>query len=293
MKRIGFIGLGIMGESMSENILKKAEVPVMVFNRTPEKANKLVEMGAERAASIQEIGEKCDRIFMIVTNKDSVTAVIEQLLPVLRKGQIVIDMSTIEPSVSAALAKRVKQAGADMIDAPVVRSKAAAIAGELGIYVGGEKETFEEVKTLLSYMGKDIIYMGKNGKGLMMKICHNMMLAQIQNSVNEMLIMIKAAEMDMEDVCEAISYGSGQNMYLDSKKEAIKGQDFEARFSVENMNKDVNIAKAFADELDLNLPGLNHVTHVYKGAMEKNMNDKDYSITLKVVEEMSEKSLLS
>lgn len=281
--KIGFIGLGIMGESMSENILKKSSGKVYVYNRSKNKVDKLVSLGAIGAKSAKEIGEVCDVIITMVPKNENVQDIVNELLLTINAGAILIDMSTIAPKVSRELAKKIAEKGAYMIDAPVVKSKPAAISGELGIYVGGDRKVFEKVKPILEFMGKDIIYMGDNGSGLVMKICHNMLVAQIQNGVNEMLTLAEAASLKFDDVVTAISYGGGQNFYLDSKKETIKEGNFMAKFSVENMHKDIHLALNLADEFKVKLSGAENVADVYDKALTYELNKEDFSATIKIV----------
>lgn len=281
--KIGFIGLGIMGESMCENILKKSGATVYVYDIAKEKVEKLVGMGAIGATSIREVGEKCDRIVTMVPKSEHVQAVINELLQVIKTDTMIIEMSTIDPTVSRELAQKVNEKGCYMVDAPVVKSKPAAIVGELGIYVGGNKEIFEAVKPILQCMGKDVIHMGDNGSGLVMKICHNMLVAQIQNGVNEMINLSESSELKFDDVVTAISYGGGQNFYLDSKKTTLKTGDFSPRFSIENMHKDIHLALNLANKVNVNLPGAENVRVVYDKAMELDMNREDFSATIKVV----------
>lgn len=281
--KIGFIGLGIMGESMSENILNKSGAEVYVYNRSREKVNKLVNLGAIGAESAKEIGEVCDVIITMVPKSEDVQTVVNEIIPVIKKDAIIIEMSTIDPKVSRELSIKVSEKGAYMIDAPVVKSKPAAILGELGIYVGGDKKVFEKVRPILKFMGKDIIYMGGNGSGLVMKICHNMLVAQIQNGVNEMITLAQSAGLKFDDVVTAISYGGGQNLYLDSKKETIKEGDFVAKFSVENMHKDIHLALNLADELKVKVPGAENAANVYNKALEYGIDKEDFSATIKIV----------
>jgi 3-hydroxyisobutyrate dehydrogenase-like beta-hydroxyacid dehydrogenase len=279
---IGFIGLGIMGESMSENLIKKSGQIVYVYDVDKSKIEKLVDKGAKAAENIEDIAKNCEVIFSMVPKSEHVRMVAKELIPHLKTGQIWVDMSTIEPEVSREIAKEVQNKGAVMLDAPVVKSKAAAISGTLGIYVGGDKDSYERVKPYLSCMGSDIIYLGSNGMGLNMKIIHNMLVAQIQNSVNEMFVFAKSLGMNLNDVVEAISYGGGQNFYLDTKHKAIINKDFTTAFSVANMYKDVNIAFNMMKNLGLNLKGFNLVKDIYDRAVE-NYSDKDFSATYLIV----------
>jgi len=284
MKTIGFIGLGIMGESMCENLIKKRAEDVIVNDIVDQKVNKMVEFGAQAANSNSEVAAKSDIIISMVPKSEHVEAVYEDIKDDLTDGKLWIDMSTIKPSVSKKLAEKVRNRGADMVDSPVVKSKSAAVNGTLGIYFGGTKKIFEEVKEILLTMGEDIIYLGDNGSGLVMKICHNMLVGQIQNGVNEMLTMAQKAEINIDDFTRAISYGGGQNFYLDAKAESIKERDFSTAFSVENMNKDVGIAKSIKENMTLDLPGIDLVKEIYDEAMDLGYGSEDFSATIKVIE---------
>lgn len=281
--RIGFIGLGLMGEPMSSNIIKKLENEVLVFDIDSEKVKKMETLGATGATSIKEIGEKADVVISMVPKSEHVQSVYQQLLEVARANQIFIDMSTIDPKVSINLAKQIAEKGAVMLDAPVVKSVPAAEAGVLGIYVGGEQETYNSVKFILECMGNNIIHLGDNGSGLVMKLCHNTLVSQIQNGVNEMITLSQRNGIPTEDFIKAISYGGGQNFYLDGKGKAIMDNNFSTAFSVENMHKDVHLTGNLLDELGLNLPGVRIVQGIYDEAINRGYGKEDFCATIKVV----------
>lgn len=228
--KIGFIGLGIMGESMSENIVKKHDDQVYVFDFVKEKMELLESKGAAACASSLEVAQKSDVIISMVPKSEHSMAVYKEVKEAMNAGKICIDMSTIEPSVSVEIARMIKETGAQFADAPVVKSKPAAIAGKLGIYVGCEESLFETIQPILSYMGENVIRMGDNGKGLVMKICHNALVSQIQNGVNETLTLAGSYGIDVELFTTAISYGGGQNFYLDSKAAVIGKEDYTTAF---------------------------------------------------------------
>lgn len=281
--KIGFIGLGIMGESMCENIIKKHDDTVYVFDFVKEKVEKLAALGAVACASSKEVAENVEVIITMVPKSEHSRSVYTEVLPALGTGKTCIDMSTIEPSVSVEIAEMVKKTGAEFIDAPVVKSKPAAIAGKLGIYVGGEEKVYEAMRPILLYMGENVIRMGDNGKGLVMKICHNALVSQIQNGVNETSTLAAANGIDILTFAEAISYGGGQNFYLDSKKTPIANEDYTTAFSVENMDKDVNICMSLAEECKVSMPGEANVVRVYKEAMEAGYRKEDFCATVKIV----------
>ena len=287
MSAIGFIGLGIMGEAMCANIIKKCEKDVYVYDVDPAKITKLESVGGKGVGSIEELAEKSSTIVIMVPNSRHVCEVIDKVEKGVKPGTVVIDMSTISPKVSAALAVKLQDKGVTMLDAPVVKSKPAAIAGELGIYVGGDKNTFEKVKPILQYMGKNIIYMGKNGAGLVMKLCHNMLVGAIQNGVNEMLVLSEKAGLKFEDAVTAISYGGGQCFYLDAKNKTLANGDFTPAFPFEHMFKDMVHARDLARELGVSLQGLKAINSVYKKGIKKGLNREDFSASIKVVREMA------
>lgn len=283
MKTIGFIGLGLMGEAMSKNVVAKFDGTVLVYDISPEAVAKLTSAGAQAAKSVEDIAKQADVIISMVPRSEHVIAVYEQMLPHLHKGQITIDMSTIEPSVSETLAARVAATGAVMLDAPVVKSVPAAVKGELGIYVGGDKSAWEAVRPILAMMGCNQIHMGQNGRGLVMKMLHNVQVAGIQNAVNEMLTAAERYDISKSAFREAISYGGATCFYLDSKIASLIAEDYRTAFSMQNMAKDVNIMKKMLEESGLNLPGVDVVKSVYDKGLESNLGGEDFCATFKVV----------
>ena len=239
--KIGFIGLGIMGESMCENIVKKHDDTVYCFDFVKEKVDLLASKGAVACENSVELAKNSDVIISMVPKSEHSRSVYEGILSELNDTKFCIDMSTIDPSVSVEISEMVKKTGAHFIDAPVVKSKPAAIAGKLGIYVGGSQEDYEKALPILKYMGENVIRMGDNGKGLVMKICHNALVSQIQNGVNETSTLAKANGIDILTYAEAISYGGAGNWYLDSKKDVLAKEDYTTAFSIENEHKDVHI----------------------------------------------------
>lgn len=283
--KIGFIGLGIMGEAMSINIVNKHNDKVYVFDFVKEKVDSLSKISAIPCESSMEVAKNADIIITMVPKSEHSMSVYKDILDVLDETKICIDMSTIDPSVSIDIANMVKAKGAKFADAPVVKSKPAAVSGTLGIYVGADEETYIAIKPILEYMGNNIIRMGDNGKGLVMKICHNTLVAQIQNGVNETLILANKNGINIEEYAKAISYGGGQNFYLDSKINSIRNEDYTTAFSVENMAKDLGICKTLANECKLNMPGVLVANTVYEKSIEMGYAKEDFSATIKVVRE--------
>ena len=281
--KIGFIGLGIMGEAMCSNIVAKHDDAVYVYDRVEEKVKLLESKGAVACKDNVEVAEKADLIITMVPKSEHVRSVYEEILPVLDETKICVDMSTIDPAVSVEVSEKVKARGAEFLDAPVVKSRPAAEAGKLGIYVGGSEEGYQKILPVLSYMGENIIRLGDNGKGLVMKTCHNALVSQIQNGVNETSVLAKANGIDIMTYAEAISYGGGQNFYLDSKKKVIEAEDYTTAFSIANMHKDIHICLDLASSLGIMMPGEVNAARVYDRAMEEGLGGKDFSASIEIV----------
>lgn len=268
---------------MCENIVAKHSEEVFCYDHHEENIQALVKKGAIACKNEIDVAQNADIIITMVPKSEHSAFVYNTILPFLTPQKICIDMSTISPSVSVELAQKVKNAGADFADAPVVKSRPAALLGKLGIYVGASEELFQKILPILHYMGENVIRMGENGSGLVMKICHNALVSQIQNGVNETLALAGAHGISVETFAKAISYGGAQNFYLDSKKEVISSRDFTTAFSVENMAKDVGLALDLAAQKNLNLLGEKAVSQVYNAALEKGLGKKDFSATFTIV----------
>lgn len=281
--KIGFIGLGIMGESMCENIVKKHDDTVFANDHKQSQIDKLESLGAVGCNSNVEIAEKADVIITMIPTSKHVKDCYTELLPYLSKGKICIDMSTVEPSVSVEVANMVKATGAEFADCPVVRSKADAIAGTLGVLVGCEKELYPVIKPILACMGSKIIYMGENGMGLAAKICHNTLVAEIQNGVNETLILAQKLGISIDNFADAVAAGGAQNFYLNAQRDKLKNEDWTTAFSLENVCKDVGICAAISEELGFNMPGMRAAKAAIDKGVEKGWGKQDFRQTYRIV----------
>lgn len=221
-------------------------------------------------------------ITMLPRSEDSLS-VYKEILPAVNATKICIDMSTIDPSVSLKISVMIQAHGGHFLDAPVVKSKAAAVLGNIGIYVGGEKEIYFQVKPILQYMGSNVLYMGSSGKGIGMKICQTTLLAQIQNGVNEALAMAVKQGIDVDRFTAALSFGGGQNAYFDERQMAIRNKDYATTFSVRNMSKDIDICRRLAKTEGVQAESLEGIREVYDRALEAGYGDKDYSSVIDMV----------
>ncbi|MBR6004750.1 MAG: NAD(P)-dependent oxidoreductase [Clostridia bacterium] len=281
--KIGFIGLGIMGESMCENIVKKHNDKVYVNDINRAQVEKLAALGAVPCQNNAEVMQNADLVISMVPKSEHVKAIYTELLPLIDESKTIIDMSTIDPAVSVEVANMVKAKGAQFADAPVVKSKPAAINATLGILVGCDEELFPEIEPILKYMGCNVIRMGENGRGLVMKICHNTLVAEIQNGVNETLGLAVKCGIDIDDFVKAVSYGGAQNFYLDSQAENLKNRNWATAFSLENMHKDLGISQRMSAENGCDMPGMQNVKAVYDKGIALGLGKDDFRSTYKIV----------
>ncbi len=283
--KIGFIGLGIMGESMCENIIKKHDDKVYVSDLNRAQVEKLAALGGIACEDNTEVAKNADMIITMVPKSEHVKSVYTSLLPYIDSTKICVDMSTIDPSVSLECAAMIKEKGGQFADCPVVKSKPAAINATLGILVGCDEDIYPVIEPVMKYMGCNVIRMGGNGMGITMKICHNTLVAEIQNGVNETLGLARKLGISIDDFATAVSYGGAQNFYLDSQKENLKNENWTTAFSLENENKDLGIAHRLSKQENFPMPGLENCINVYKRGMDMGMGKQDFRTTYKIVNE--------
>jgi 3-hydroxyisobutyrate dehydrogenase-like beta-hydroxyacid dehydrogenase len=277
---IGFIGLGIMGSRMAENLLDKG-YKLVVHNRTKEKAARLLEKGAKWANSPKEIAQQADIIFTMLANPHAVEVVAlgeHGFLHDFTEGKLWVDCSTVDPSFTRKMAEESAKRGIRFLDAPVAGSKIPAEKGELVFFVGGKKEDLEEVRPMLNAMGKAIQHQGENGKGTSMKLVVNLMLAQSMAAFAEAITLGEALGLDKETVVNTLLNGPTTAPFLNGKKEKILRNDFATEFPLEHMQKDLQLVSQSAYENNVSLPIANVTKEIYSLAKQHGLHKEDFSV---------------
>jgi 3-hydroxyisobutyrate dehydrogenase len=288
-KKIGFIGLGVMGKPMAKNLMK-AGYSLCVYDIVQEPVKELVATGAKTARSAREVGEKSDIVISIVPSSREVQEVYlneDGVLAGIKAGRIVIDMSTIDPIVSQEVAAAAQKKNVDMLDAPVSGGQGGAIEGTLTIMVGGKEEIFKQCKDIFAAMGKNIYYCGPIGSGETSKIVNNMILAICMQATCEGMILGTKAGVQPKTLFEIISKSSGQNWALNTymPKKAFKG-DFEPGFMVDLMYKDLGLAQNLASACKVPILLGAEVRQVFEIARVAGKGRKDFSAILTTLEEI-------
>ena len=285
--RIGFVGLGTMGLPMAHHLLKNG-YELIIYNRTKEKMRFLEEKGAMVANSPKEVASKCEIVFTMLTADAAVEEVIlgeEGIIQGAYPGLIVIDSSTISPSTSRKVAEELARLNVEMLDAPVTGSEPQAIEGILTFMVGGKKEMYERCMDLFLAMGKNVYYMGENGKGSYTKLANNTMAAINLLAFSEAITMAAKAGIDPELFVQVASSGAASSRMADNKAIKVLNRDFKPHFMTQLLHKDLGLASDVAKELDISTPVLALVKEIFQIAKAKGYGAEDMSAVIKCYEE--------
>lgn len=262
---IGFVGTGVMGKSMAGHLLA-AGYPLVVFTRTKEKADELVEKGAIWAVSPKEVAEKANVIFTIVgypTDVEEVYLGKEGLVENGKAGSFFIDMTTSTPSLALKITEESKKKGIYAFDAPVSGGDIGAKEARLAIMVGGDVERFDDIKPLLLKLGTNVVYQGKAGSGQHTKMCNQIAIASNMMGVCEAVIYAEKAGLNPEDVLKSISSGAAGSWSLSNLAPRMLAGNFEPGFYIKHFIKDLKIALDEAEKMKLVLPGLSLAKSLY------------------------------
>ncbi len=286
---VGVIGLGLMGKPMARNVLK-AGFPVVVWNRSAGKAADLAAEGAQVASSPRALASRCTIVITMVTDAPDVEAVLlgpDGVASGARPGTVVVDMSTIAPGASRAIAARMKERGIPMLDAPVSGGTLGAINGTLSIMVGGDAAVLERCRPVLEAMGKRVVLCGGNGAGEIAKATNQIIGAITQAAVAEGLIFAAKAGADLEAVYQAVTGGAANSWQLENLGKRILNGDFAPGFTITNQVKDLGIVKKAAEEMGLPLYVLPLAHQFYKMAIEMGLGEEGTQAYIKTLEKVA------
>jgi 3-hydroxyisobutyrate dehydrogenase len=264
--RVGWIGLGVMGRSMCEHIVK-AGYKTTVYSRTMEKASPLVSLGATCGANPSEVAVNSDVVFTMVGMPSDVRQVILEEHGVLAgasPGTVIVDMSTSEPSLAVEIARKAQGKGVIAMDAPVSGGDIGAKNAALSIMVGGDVATFAALEPLFQLMGKMIVYQGGPGRGQHTKMVNQILIANNMMGTCEALLYAHRVGLDLETVLKSVSGGAASSWSLVNLSPRIIAGDFEPGFFIEHFLKDMKIILDETASMNLALPGLALAKQLYQ-----------------------------
>ena len=288
-KRIGFIGLGIMGKPMARNLLK-AGYPLTVYSRGRSAVEALMADGATGARSSQDVAERSDIVITMVTDTPDVRQVVLEekgVLAGIGAGGTIIDMSTISPSATREIAEVVKAKGVHFLDAPVSGGEGGAIAGTLSIMVGGEAEVFNDCLPIFQALGKNIIHVGGTGTGQLTKLCNQIAVAVTNLAMSEALVFAAKSGVNLEKMHQAISGGAAGSWQLTNLAPRIFQRDFAPGFMVKLQQKDLRLVLQEADRSHLALPATSLVHSLFNALETRGAGNEGTQALVKVLEQLA------
>jgi 2-hydroxy-3-oxopropionate reductase len=293
MANIGFIGTGIMGLPMAQNLLKAGHTLFLSsHHKAPPMA--LTEAGAHVLSSPKEVAQQAEFIIVMLPDTPFVDDVLfaeNGVAEGVGDGKVVIDMSSISPSATKAFAEKIIATGARYLDAPVSGGEVGAKAGSLSIMVGGDQEVFERALPLFQSMGKNITLVGGNGDGQTAKVANQIIVALNIQAVSEALLFAARNGADPAKVREALMGGFASSKILEVHGERMIKGTFDPGFRISLHQKDLNLALEGARELNLNLPNTANAQQVFSTCAALGGSQWDHSALIKGLEHMANFSI--
>jgi 3-hydroxyisobutyrate dehydrogenase-like beta-hydroxyacid dehydrogenase len=271
-KTIGFIGLGVMGEPICRNLVKKSGARVLAFDLSPEPLARLSADGAEVAASVADAAHRSDVVFLCLPSAKQVRSVFEGegVLKNIRKGQVVVDLGTSSVSQTRDFAKQLQAKGAAWADAPIARTRQAAQDGTLSVMIGATKELYAAIEPLIRCFATDVTHCGDVGAGQVTKILNNMVLFETVNALSEAVAVAKHNGVDPALLLDTLSKGSADSFALRNHgmKAIVPGNFPERAFSTEYALKDLSYALELAADAGIKIRGAELIGQVLQEAID-------------------------
>ncbi|MCZ7415902.1 MULTISPECIES: 2-hydroxy-3-oxopropionate reductase [unclassified Streptomyces] len=291
LPKIAWVGLGIMGSPMAENLIK-AGYPVTGFTLEQEKLDRLAANGGTAAGSIAEAVEDADVVITMVPADPHVKAVVlgeDGVIANARQGATIIDMSSITPQTSIAVAEAAAAAdkGLKVLDAPVSGGEAGAVEAVLSIMVGGEQDVFDAAKPILEALGKTIILCGPHGAGQTVKAANQLIVAVNIQACAEAVVFLEKSGVDLDAALEVLNGGLAGSTVLSRKKDNFKNRDFKPGFRIDLHHKDMGIVTDAARSVGAALPVGAVVAQLVASLRAQGDGGLDHSALLRAVERLS------
>jgi 3-hydroxyisobutyrate dehydrogenase-like beta-hydroxyacid dehydrogenase len=289
MANLGYVGLGAMGGQMADRLIDKGH-KVTGYNRTKAKADWLIKKGMTYGDTPRAVCQAADFIFVMVTNSAALESVAngpDGLLAGLGPGKVVIDMSTVSPAVSRAIAAKVREKGADMVDAPVSGSIVTLQQGKLSVMVGGAKDTFDKIKPILDDVGPKVTRVGDNGLALVMKIASNLSLAVQMLAFSEGVLLAEKSGIPRATAVDVLTHSVIASPMVVYRGPFVLKMPDEAWFNVNMMQKDMMLAMELGRQLDVPLPTTAVANEFLTAARAMGLAEDDFATIFNVLKTMA------
>jgi 3-hydroxyisobutyrate dehydrogenase len=287
--QVGFLGLGIMGRGMVRNLLKNGFAP-RVWNRTASRVDELVAEGAVAASGPADLAAQCDIIITCVSDTPDVEAVLlgeGGVIEGARPGALVIDMSTISPQATEAIAAKLAEKGVHFLDAPVSGGSEGAARGTLTIMVGGDAADLERAMPAFQAMGKTITHVGPTGAGQTVKLVNQILVVGNMLAAAEALLFAQAGGVDLEKALAAVVGGAAGSWMLSNRGPQVLARDWRPGFTIDLQQKDVRLVLAAADQLGVPLPGTALIFQLYRTLQAQGLGAEGNHALIKALEHLA------
>jgi 3-hydroxyisobutyrate dehydrogenase len=289
MANIGYIGLGVMGSRMAGRLVDKG-YNVTGYNRTKSKAQWLIDKGMKWADSPRAVCAACDIVLSMITNSAALEDIANGpngVLAGLSAGKVWVEMSTVSPEVNRSLVALARAKGADMLDAPVAGSVITLEQGKLSIMVGGRKETFERVQSVLLDIGPKVTHVGDNGLALVVKIAHNLNLTTQMMAFSEGVLLAERSGIPREVAVDVLTHSAISSPMVQYRGPFVLQMPDEAWFDVNMMQKDLLLALELGRQVDVPLPTTSLANQYLTAARAMGLAKQDFAIVFEVLARMS------
>ena len=287
MTRLGFIGLGIMGRGMAENLLKSGH-DLTVWNRTPSKARGLE---ANLVARSVDVGPASDVVFVCVSDTPDVEEVVFGELGVVHgmtPGDVLVDHSTISPGATKGFATQASELGITWLDAPVSGGSEGAKRGTLAVMVGGDPGALERVRPFMDSYSKSVVHVGDEpGSGQMAKAVNQVLVVLNQLAASEALLLAQGAGLDLERALEAVEGGAAGSWMLSNRGPQMIERDWNPGFTIDLQQKDLRLVLEAADEVGVPVPGVALVFQLYRSLQAQGLGSEGNHALVKALEELA------
>jgi 3-hydroxyisobutyrate dehydrogenase-like beta-hydroxyacid dehydrogenase len=274
-RAVGLIGLGNMGTAIAERLLDGG-YELLVYNRTPGKADALAAQGASVAETGADLAGQTDVVLTSLANDDALEAMAAEVVPAARPGTVLVDMSTVSPAASARVASLADAASVAYLRAPVSGNPTVVRAGNLSIIVSGPLETFERVEPVIRAIGPTVHHVGDGEQARIVKLAINLMIAGLAQLMSEALVLGEAAGVSREDLLDVMATSAAGAPFVKYKTEPLLRDDFSATFTTALMEKDIDLVLDAAEEAGVELPVASQMKELLRAAIEAGYADQDF-----------------
>lgn len=290
MKKIGVIGLGMLGNAVALHLLDSG-FEVIVFNRNKDKTIQTKEKGAIVVNSPAEVAEKSDLIVIVVKDADAVNEVSfgeNGIIRSKKEGLIVADMSTIDPSESKKISEKFEEFHINKLDIPVMGGPNVAITGDLVMMVSGNRESFEECKSIFEKIASKVFFLGDKGIAHSIKLAMNLQITMLALALSEGITLVKKSGVDPKIFLEVLNSTYFKTGMSENKAFKMIDGKYEPTFTLENLKKDISTMTNSAKFLGIELPMIKKAEEVYENAMNEGLGKIDYTGIIEYIKRMNE-----